>query len=67
MEQCIGCAYNTRKYATGCEAFEVCPKNCMNYTTEEEKQNREHKITRYKECYTLSNILAPYRRWNWGL
>jgi hypothetical protein len=48
-KQCEGCAYNTMKYAEGCECFTELPWGCRNYTVEEGKRKRERQMKYYKE------------------
>ena len=57
---CKGCAYNTNKYAVGCEAYEEMPRRCMNHTSRSEKKERQEVIAAYtnnKEGFNPVNFV----------
>jgi hypothetical protein len=54
--KCRGCAYNTNRYAKGCECYTDIPIRCQNYITEEEKIMRENQIKMYNKKSEISYV-----------
>ena len=55
---CEGCAYNTNKYAQGCEAFTEMPFLCENHTNKDRKHEIESVIKLYGKTKISYNAFS---------